>query len=133
MAHLLQGSGLLLLQSLEIARAGLVQQFLQGTTVIQTATYFRHQLLGNVKTNAAPLEATVENIAGVLFPGKTGTAVLAHARAAAEAQGAEGGGPEVGSLLPQPGLDLKRRFGLRSHHVCMPQRYIQVKNIIEMQ
>jgi hypothetical protein len=70
---------------LEIARAGLVQQFLQGMTVIQTATDFRHQLLGNLKTNTAPLEAARENIAGVLFPGKTGAAVLAHAGAAAEA------------------------------------------------
>lgn len=45
-----------------------MQQFLQGTTVVQTAAYFGHQGLGNVKGEAASGQATIEDVAEVLFP-----------------------------------------------------------------
>jgi hypothetical protein len=51
-----------------------MQQLLQGTTVVQTAAHFGHQGLGNVKGEAARWEATVEDVAEVLLPGKTGGA-----------------------------------------------------------
>ena len=68
-----------------------MEQFLQGTAVVQTAADFGHQGLGNVKGEAAPWQATLEDVAEVLFPGKAGGAVLAHTGAAPQAQGAEGG------------------------------------------
>jgi hypothetical protein len=96
-----------------------MQQFLQGATVVQTAAYFGHQGLGNVKGEAAPWEATVQDVAEVLFPGKTGGAAWAHTRTAPQAQGAEGGGPEGVSLLLPPALDVGRRFGFLLHDVWM--------------
>jgi hypothetical protein len=97
-----------------------MQEFLQGTTVVQTAADFGHQGLGNVKGEAAPREATIEDIAEVLFPGKTGGAVLAHTGTAPQAQGAEGRRPEGLSLLLPPALDVGRGFGFRLHDVwCM--------------
>ncbi len=81
-----------------------MQQFLQGTTVVQTAAYFGHKLFGNVKGKPAPLQATVEDVAGVLFPRKTGAAVFAHTGAASQAQGAERGGPEGVSLQSKPSV-----------------------------
>jgi hypothetical protein len=104
---------------LEIARGSLVQQFLQSTTVVQTAAYFGHQFLRNIKGKPAPCDATVEGIAGVLFPGKTGRTVLAYAGAAAQTEGAEQGRPEVGGFLLEPVLDIGRRFGFRLHVACM--------------
>jgi len=76
-----------------------MQELLQGTAVVQAAAYFGHQGLGNVKGEAPPWEATIEDVAEVLFPGKAGGAVLAHTGTAPQAQGAEGGGPEGVSLL----------------------------------
>ena len=64
-----------LLQSLEISRSGLVQQFLQSTPVVQPAPNFGHQFLRHIKGKPAPLLAAVEDIAGVLFPGKTRRAI----------------------------------------------------------
>jgi hypothetical protein len=106
---------------LEIARGGLVQQFLQSTAVVQTAAYFGHEFLRNIKGKPAPWHATVEDIAGVLFPRKTGTTVLAHTGAATQAEGAEQRRPEAGRLLLEPVLDIGRRLGFRSHDACMSQ------------
>ena len=88
-----------------------MQEFLQGTTVVQTAADFGHQGLGNVKGEAAPGQATIEDVAEMLFPREAGGTVLAHTGTAPQAQGAEGGGPESVSLLLQPALDVGRGFG----------------------
>jgi len=97
----------------------MVQQFLQSPAIVQTAAYLGHEFLRNIKGKPAPLHATVEDIAGVLFPRKTGTTVLAHTGAAAQAEGAEQGRPEAGGLLLEPVLDIGRRLGFRAHHACM--------------
>ena len=57
---------------------------------------------GTSKGEAAPWEATVEDVAEVLFSGKASGAVFAHTGAASQAQGAEGGGPEGIRLSLQP-------------------------------
>jgi hypothetical protein len=52
------------------------QEFLQGSTVLQTAAYLGHQFLGNVERQAAPFDATVQDVAGVLFAALTGAAMV---------------------------------------------------------
>jgi hypothetical protein len=104
---------------LKIARGSLIQQFLQSSTVVQTAANFGHEFLRNIKGKPAPFHATVEDIAGVLFSGKTGRTVLAYAGVAAQTEGAEQGRPEVGRSLLEPVLYIGRRFGFRAHDVCM--------------
>ena len=94
-----------------------MQELLQGTTIVQAAAYFGHPGLGNVKGEAASGQATLEDVAEVLFPRKAGGAVLAHTGTAPQAQGAEGRGPEGVSLLLPPGLDVGRGFGFRLHDV----------------
>src|SRR6516165_10541150 len=96
-----------------------MEQFLQGTAVVQTAAYFGHQGLGNVKGEAAPWKATVKDVAEVLLPGKTGGAAWAHTGTAPQAQGAEGRGPEGVSLLLPPALDIGRGLRFRLHDVWM--------------
>ena len=73
-----------------------------------------NQLLGHVQGKAASLLVAIEDIAGMLLPGKTGGAIRANAGTAAKAERAEGGKPQVGSLLLQPALDVGKGFGSRS-------------------
>jgi hypothetical protein len=94
-------------------------EFLQGTSVVPTAAYFGHQGLGNVKGEAAPGQASIEDVAEMLFPRKAGGTGLAHTGTAPRAQGAEGGGPESVSLLMQPALEVGRGLGLRLPAVWM--------------
>ena len=94
-----------------------MQQFLQGTTVVHTAAYFRHQGLGDIEGEATPWEATIEDVAEVLLPGKAGGAAWAHTGTAPQAQGAEGGRPEGVSLLLQPALEVGRGFEIGLHAV----------------
>jgi hypothetical protein len=89
-------------ERLEIARSDLLQQFLQGTTVLQTTAHLGHQLLGNVKRKTAPFYATVQNVTGMLLAGLTSLTVLAHTRAAPKIEGTESGGGEIGRSVLKP-------------------------------
>jgi hypothetical protein len=97
-----------------------MQEFLQGTAVVQTAAYFGHQGLGDVKGEAAPWQATIEDVAEVLFPRKAGGAVFTDTGTAPQAQRPKGSGPEGLSLVLEPALDVGRGFGFRLHAVWMP-------------
>ena len=81
---------------------------------------------------AASLLAAIEDITGMLLPGKTRKAIRADAGTAAKTERAEGGGPQVGGLLLQPALDVGKGFGFRFRiwstylYVCY-NTYIRVK------
>ena len=103
-----------------------MQEFLQGTAVDQAAAYLGHQGLGNVKGEAAPGQATLEDVAEVLFPGKAGGAVLAHTGAAPQAQGAEGGRTRGCQLAVA--TNVGRRQGIRLGPTC--HTYMSRKNFL---
>ncbi len=97
-----------------------MQQFLQGTTVVQTAAYFGHKLFGNVKGKPAPLQATVEDVAGVLFPRKTGAAVFAHTQGLRRRlREPSAAGQRVSACSRNQALDIRRGFAFRPHDVWM--------------
>jgi hypothetical protein len=83
-----------------------------------------NQLLGHVKRKAVSLVPAIEDIAGMLLPGKTGGAIRADARTAAKTERAEGRGPQLSGPLLPPALDVSKGFGFRfgfgRHDVCMP-------------
>jgi len=108
-----------------------MQQFLQGAPVVQAAAHFGHQRFGNVKGEAAPREATVEDVAGVLFSGKAGGTMFADTRTAPQIQGAEGSGPEAVNLPLKPALPIGRRLRFRLHGVRMTHNtYISRTNFL---
>jgi hypothetical protein len=74
------------LQRLDVARRSLLQQFLQGAPIVQTATHFGHQLFRNVDRNSPSLHSAVQNVGRMLLAGPAGRAVLANTRAATKAQ-----------------------------------------------
>src|SRR5271157_1357558 len=94
--------GPLSLERLDIAGSSLLQEFLEGTTVVQTTTHLGHQLLGNVKRRTTSFYATVHNVTGVLLPALTGVTLLAYTRAAPEVEGTESRRPKIGHLIVEP-------------------------------
>jgi hypothetical protein len=74
------------LQRLDVPRSSLLQQLLQGAPVVQTAAHLQHELFRNVDRDPTPLQSAVQNVARMLFAGHARRAVLAHTRAATEAQ-----------------------------------------------
>src|SRR6201984_2445615 len=74
------------LQSFDITWCGLEEQFLQGPPVVQTTAHLGDQFFRNVHGKAAPFQAPIEDVAGVLLAGLTSTVVVAHARGAAHAK-----------------------------------------------
>src|SRR5207249_4307515 len=101
-----------MLQGLDIANDSLMQQILQGTSVIQAPAYLRHQFLRNINGERAAFDSTRQEMAGVLFTTKTGRAVFTYAGASPHAEATETGRPHVGKLFPKPKLDIPGRFGL---------------------
>jgi hypothetical protein len=79
----------LALQSLDIARGRLIQQLLKSTPILQAAAYFRHEFLWNVNRKTTPFHTSVQDVAPMLFARQTSLAVLADARASAQAQRAD--------------------------------------------
>jgi len=55
----------------------------------------------------------------MLFPTLTSAAVFANATSAAQAERAESGGPEAGSLSLQPTLDIRGEFEFVGHQHYM--------------
>ena len=82
-----------------------------------------NQFLGNVQGKAASLLAAIEDITGMLLPGKTREAIRTDAGPAAKTERAEGRGPQVGRPLLQPALDVGKgfrfRFGFCCRTVCL--------------
>jgi hypothetical protein len=98
----------LALQSLDIARGRLIQQLLKSTPILQAAAYFRHEFLWNVNRKTTPFHTSVQDVAPMLFARQTSLAVLADARASAQAQRAEYRRPNTSRLITQPALDIRR-------------------------
>ena len=70
-----------------------MQQLLQGTPIVHTATQLGNKLLGNVDRKTTSVQPTVQNVTLMLFARQTGWAVLAHARTASQAERAQNGRP----------------------------------------
>src|SRR4030095_15637215 len=100
------------LQSFDISRCGLIQLFLQNTPVVQTAAYLRHQFFGNVNGETSSLQATVQDVTGMLSSRQASGAALANTRTAAQAERAQHGGPEVFRFPLEPAPDIGKRFRL---------------------
>ena len=92
----------LALQSLYVPRCGLVQQFLKGAPVVQTAPNFRNQFFWNVNRKPAPLATAVQNVTRVLFTRSASLAILSYARAPTQAQRAQNGRPSARGPIRQP-------------------------------
>jgi len=101
-----------MLDGICVPTAGLVQQFLQGTTVVERLLNLRHELVWNVDANASPFDPAIEHVAGVLVTPRTRVAVVAHAGAPPKTQGPECGGPEPGGLGTEPAFHVGWRFTL---------------------
>jgi hypothetical protein len=104
------------LQRLDIARAGLHQQVLQGTPVIDATAHLAHEVFGNVDRKPPSVVPTVQNVTAMLFAGQTSRAVRLHTPAASKAQRAEHRRPQAGRLAFHPANDIGRRFGLCANH-----------------
>ena len=87
-----------------------MEQFLQGPTIVQIATDFRHQLLGNINAIAASFNTAIKNVAGMLLAGQASRAMLPNAGTTPQAQGTQDGGPELGCFALNPTGDAGRRF-----------------------
>ena len=71
----------LLFHGICIPTAGVVEQRLQGATVLKRATDGRRELVRDVDPDASPVDPAVEHVARVLVAPRTGGAVIAHAGA----------------------------------------------------
>jgi hypothetical protein len=117
-------------QGFDIAGRRSIEEFLQGAAVLQATLHSRNQSVGDIEGKALLLDMAGKNPAGMLFPALTSAAVFANATSAAQAERAQSGGPEVGSLRLQPALDIGGRLEFVGHDYICLQPYIIVKNII---
>src|SRR5262249_1817527 len=106
------------LQSLHVPRCGLVQQFLKGAPVVQTAPNFRHQFFWNVNRKPASLATTVQHVTRVLFARSARLAILPYAWASTQAQRAQNGRPSARRSIRQPARYIRRGFVLGHSHGC---------------
>lgn len=113
-------SGPLMLEGFGISKRGLMQQFLKNTAVVEAKPYLWDQLLWDVNSKAAPFDADVKDMTGVLFARAAGCAVFAHAGTSPQAQRAERGRPQPGGLFLEPLLDIGESLSFRWHVLCVP-------------
>jgi len=104
-----------LFQGLDVAPGRGIEQFLQGAAIFQATLHFRDERFGHVEGEALALEMAGQDPAGMLFPALASAAVLADATSAAQAEGAESGGPEGGGVGLEPTLDISGRLGFGMH------------------
>jgi len=111
-----------MLQSFGISKAALIEQLLKDTAVLQAALYLRDQFVWDVNRKAAPFDARVKDMTGVLFARPTGFAMFAHTGASPQAQRTERGGPQAGGLFLEPLLDIGGDLSSTWHGVYVPHR-----------
>ena len=109
-----------MLKGLGISNRGLVQQLLKNTTVVEAKPYLWDQSIWDVNGKAAPFDADVKDMTGVLFARAAGCAVFAHARTSSQAQRAERCGPQPRGLFLEPLLDIGGSFSFARHVLCVP-------------
>jgi hypothetical protein len=102
---------------LDIARCGLVEQFLQSTPVIQAATHFRHEFFGNIHGEPSFSQPAVQDVTGMLLAGRTSGAVRSNATRASQAEGAQQSGLNIFGLILKPVPDIGRGLSRVSFHV----------------
>jgi len=120
MVDLLNLGGPLMLEGFGISKSALMQQLLKNTAVVEAKAYLWDQFLRDVNRKAAPFDADVKNMTGVLFARMAGCAVFAHAGTSPQAQRAQRGGPQPGGLFLEPLLDIGESLSFRWHALCVP-------------
>lgn len=113
MVDLFNLTGPLMLERFGISKSGLMQQFLNNTAVVEAKTYLWDQFFWDVNRKAAPFDADVKDMTGVLFARAAGCAVFAHAGTSPQAQRPQRGGPQPGGLFLEPLLDIGESLGFR--------------------
>src|ERR1700682_3442556 len=110
-------SGPFSLQGLHVARCSLLQQLLQGASVVQTALNLRHKLFRHVDGNTTPVRATVQHITLMLPARLARWAILADAPTTAQAQRTQKRRPKIRRFALQPARDIRRRFRINMLHM----------------
>lgn len=108
-----------MLEGFGISKSGLMQQLLKNTAVVEAKAYLWDQLLWDINRKAAPFDADVKDMTGVLFTRAAGFAVFAHAGTSPQAQRAQRGGPQPGGLFLEPLLDIAESRSFRWHGLCV--------------
>ena len=119
-----------MLEGFGISNSSLIQQLLKNTTVVEAAPYLRDKLVWDVNGKAAPFDAEVKDMTGVLFARAAGCAVFAHAGTSPQAQRPQKSGPQPGGLFLEPLLDIGESLSFARHGLYVPQgtRACQLKN-----
>jgi hypothetical protein len=99
---LLYSDGSLLFKGFGVAHGRLGKEFLKLATVVKGPLHVRYEFVGNVDREPSSLRSDVQDIAGVLFSLQTGLAVFANAGTPPKTERAQGGGPEICGLSPEP-------------------------------
>jgi hypothetical protein len=102
-----------MLEGLGIAKSGLMQQLLKNTAVVEAKAYLCNQLLWDVNRKAAPFDAHVKDMTGVLFARAAGFAVFAYAGTSPQAQRPQRGRPQPGGLFLEPLRDIAKSLSFR--------------------
>ena len=113
-------SGPLMLERFGISKSGLMQQLLKNTAVIEAKAYLWNQFLWDVNRKAAPADADVKDMTGMLFARAAGCAVFAHTGTSPQAQRPQKSGPQPGGLFLEPLLNVGESLGFRWHALCVP-------------
>jgi len=120
MVDLLNLCGPLMLEGFGISNSALIQQLLENTAVVEAKLYLWDQFLWDVNRKAAPFDADVKDMTGVLFARAAGGAVFAHAGTSPQAQRPQKSGPQPGGLFVEPLLDIGGSLSVARHGLCVP-------------
>jgi hypothetical protein len=115
-----------MLQGFGVSQCCLVKQVLQRTAIVETTAHLRHELVGNVKGEAAAFDSAVKYMAGVLFAFDASFAVLADASGTAKTQRSQSRRPKAGGSFLEPLRNICRKFFL-CHLVYVPYNTYTVK------
>lgn len=121
MVDLFNLCGPLMLESFGISNSRLIQQLLKNTAVVEAKPYLWDQFLWDVNRKAAPFEADIKDMTGVLFARAAGGAVFAHTGTTPQAQRPQKSGPQPRGLFLEPLLDIGGSFSFARHVLCVPQ------------
>src|SRR3972149_3883412 len=111
-------SGPLMLKGLGISNRGLVQQLLKNTTVVEAKPYLWDQSIWDVNGKAAPFDADVKDMTGVLPARAAGFAGLAPAGGSPQAPRPQNSGPQASGFFFGPMLDIGGRLCFSAGRLC---------------
>jgi hypothetical protein len=116
-----------MLQGFGVSQCCLVKQVLQRTAIVETTAHLRHELVGNVKGEAAAFDSAVKHMAGVLFTFDASFTALADASGTAKTERSQSRGPKAGGSFLEPLRNICREFFLCWHDVYVPLNTYTVK------